>query len=266
MIFDEYGSDRLFEILRGMHERLDAFVRHSCIPRGQAAHPACVAVRGSAELGSGFVRRTPSPPPFRTRLETATLCCARDFPRSGNFDAADPESLCSAQCAVRAREHRGGIGTARIRCRDTDADGSLDPEPVGLLAGDLTGRPIGAGHRLRVGKLMVVNTSRPHWTRTGRARLAAVQIAREVVEAAAGNFGPVISEAAVLLVDSALLLMRRADDLPAIAVERASEKATELLGLGSSVAATTPLARLLSSDATDPFRPWTGRCRRTLEQ
>lgn len=128
-----------------------------------------------------------------------------------------------------------------------------------LLAGDLTGGPIGAGHRLRVGEIMVVDTSRPHWTRVGLARLATVQLARDVVEAAVGDLGTVHGvvlpePAAGLLADFVLSLMRRADDLPAVAVERASATAAELLGLGLNVATATPLARLLSAEAAGPLR------------
>ncbi|MGU3560041.1 helix-turn-helix domain-containing protein [Methylobacterium radiotolerans] len=128
-----------------------------------------------------------------------------------------------------------------------------------LLAGDLTGGPMGAGHRLRVGEIMVVDTSRPHWTRVGRARLATVQLAREVVQSAVpdldGVHGVVLPEASAgLLGDFVLSLMRRADDLPAIAVERAAVTAAELLGLGLNVATAAPLARLLSVEAAGPIR------------
>lgn len=128
-----------------------------------------------------------------------------------------------------------------------------------LLSGDLTGGPLGAGHRLRPGEIMVVDTRRPHWTRVEHARLITVQLARDVVEAAVGDLDPVhglvLPEAAAgLLADFIASLVRRADDLPAVAVERAAATAAELFGLGLSVATAAPLARLLSSEAGQPLR------------
>lgn len=128
-----------------------------------------------------------------------------------------------------------------------------------LLAGDLTGGPLGAGHRLRPGEIMVVDTRRPHWTRVERARLITVQLAREVVEASVTDLesvhGLVLPEtAAGLLADFISSLVRRADGLPAVAVERAAATAAELLGLGLSVATAAPLARALSAEASQPLR------------
>jgi len=128
-----------------------------------------------------------------------------------------------------------------------------------LLAGDLTGGPMGAGHRLKPGEIMVVDTTRPHWTRTERARLLTVQLAREVVAAAMGEVGAihgtVLPEtAAGLLADFITSLIRRADNLPAVAVERAAATVAELLGLGLNVATAAPLARLMSTEAVQPLR------------
>ncbi|WP_267355525.1 MULTISPECIES: helix-turn-helix domain-containing protein [unclassified Methylobacterium] len=128
-----------------------------------------------------------------------------------------------------------------------------------LLSGDLTGGPLGAGHRLRPGEIMVVDTRRAHWTRVERARLITVQLAREVVEASVSDLEPVHgivlpAAAAGLLADFIASLVRRADDLPPVAVERAAATAAELLGLGLSVATAAPLARLLSTEASQPLR------------
>ncbi|MGH1571804.1 helix-turn-helix domain-containing protein [Methylobacterium sp. P31] len=128
-----------------------------------------------------------------------------------------------------------------------------------LLAGDLTGGLPGAGHRLRPGEIMLVDTSRPHWTRVGRARLLTVQLARDVVGAAVGDLhavhGAVLPEAAAgLLADFLSSLVRRADDLPVAAVERAATIAAELLGITLNVATAVPLARVLSFEAAQPLR------------
>jgi AraC-like DNA-binding protein len=128
-----------------------------------------------------------------------------------------------------------------------------------LLSGDLTGGPFGAGHRLQAGEIMVVDTRRPHWTRVTRARLITVQLAREVVEASISDLESVHGlvlpgSAAGLLADFIVSLVRRADDLPGVAVERAAATAAELLGLGLSVATAAPLARLLSTEASQPLR------------
>lgn len=128
-----------------------------------------------------------------------------------------------------------------------------------LLSGDLAGGQPGVGQRLRPGEIMLVDTSRPHWTRVGRARLLTVQIARDVVGAAIGELravhGAVLPEAAAgLLADFLSSLVRRADDLPVAAVERAATIAAELLGLTLNVATAAPLARVLSFEAAQPLR------------
>jgi AraC-like DNA-binding protein len=128
-----------------------------------------------------------------------------------------------------------------------------------LQAGSLLGGPPGIEHRLRPGEIMLVDTSRPHWTRTDRARILTVQLARDVAEAAAGDLdgmhGAVLPEvAAGLLADFIDSLVRRADALPVAAVERAAATVAELLGVALNVAAAAPLARLLSNDAAQPVR------------
>lgn len=128
-----------------------------------------------------------------------------------------------------------------------------------LLAGDLTGGPLGAGHRLWPGEIMVVDTRQPHWTRVERARLITVQLARDVAAASVSDLdsvhGIVLPAAAAgLLADFIASLVRRADDLPAVAVERAAATVAELLGLGLSMATAAPLARLLSTEASQPLR------------
>ncbi|MCJ2012251.1 helix-turn-helix domain-containing protein [Methylobacterium sp. J-076] len=128
-----------------------------------------------------------------------------------------------------------------------------------LLSGDFTGGSPGTGHRLRPGEIMVVDTVRPHWTRAERARILTVQLAREVVEVAVGSLhtahGAILPEAAGgLLADFVTSLVRRADGLPAAAMERAASTAAELLGIGLNVALAAPMARLLSAEAALPLR------------
>ncbi|MCJ2137276.1 helix-turn-helix domain-containing protein [Methylobacterium sp. J-026] len=128
-----------------------------------------------------------------------------------------------------------------------------------LLDGDLAAGPPGAEHRLRPGEIMLVNTAQPHWTRVGRARLLSVALAREIVEPAVGALdalhGAVLPGAAAgLLRDFLLSLVRRADNLPDVAVEGAADTATELLGLGLKAATAAPVARRVSAAAARPLR------------
>lgn len=128
-----------------------------------------------------------------------------------------------------------------------------------LVGGSLSGGPLGLEHRLQPGEIMLIDTSRPHWNLIDRARLVSVQLAREVAETATGLVeglhGAVLPEgAAGLLADFLTSLVRRADTLPAAAIERAALTVAELLGLALNIRTTEPVARLLSIEAARPLR------------
>jgi AraC-like DNA-binding protein len=128
-----------------------------------------------------------------------------------------------------------------------------------LRAGDLVGGHLDGQHRLRPGEIMVIDTSRPHWTRIERAHLISVQLPRDVVRERLPVLdhihGAVLSDGAGgLLSDFIGALMRRIDALPEAATDGTATLIAELLGLSFAGVAATPMAQLVSQNGAGSLR------------